>query len=99
MKYRRITYDIEAIQFTGDNFEAVAKWAGVFAKNCVGDPRLGRVLVNTPDGTMVANGGDWLLMGADGEVSVCETDFFEACYEPIIEPSRVLLPGLGARMN
>lgn len=40
----------------------------------------------TPGGTMIANPGDWVIMGVSNEFYTCKPDIFEATYE-LVETS------------
>jgi hypothetical protein len=42
--------------------------------------------VDTPEGTMSGNAGDWLIIGVKGEIYPCKPDVFEASYERIYFP-------------
>ena len=41
--------------------------------------------VNTLEGVMVADEGDWIIRGVKGELYPCKPDIFEATYEPVEE--------------
>ena len=38
--------------------------------------------IRTPEGTMIAGPGDWIICGVQGELYPCKPDTFEASYEP-----------------
>lgn len=42
--------------------------------------------VNTLEGTMRADYGDWIIRGVRGEFYPCKPDIFELTYEPEAEP-------------
>lgn len=42
-----------------------------------------RVEIHTLEGVMVANVGDWIITGINGEQYPCKPDIFEATYEPL----------------
>lgn len=42
-----------------------------------------RFLIETLEGTMIADPGDWIIRGVKGEVYPCKPDIFEATYEPV----------------
>lgn len=44
------------------------------------------VKIETLEGVMTANPGDWIITGVKGERYPCKPDIFEATYEPIEEP-------------
>ena len=39
--------------------------------------------IETLEGTMRANAGDWIIRGVKGELYPCKPDIFEATYEPV----------------
>lgn len=44
---------------------------------------LERTVIQTLEGTMVGNPGDWLITGVKGEQYPCRDDIFQATYENI----------------
>ena len=46
-----------------------------------------RITVDTLEGQMVGNPGDWLITGVAGEKYPCRDDIFRATYEPVDEES------------
>ena len=40
-------------------------------------------LIDTLEGTMRADIGDWIIRGAQGEFYPCKPDIFDATYEPV----------------
>ena len=83
MRYRKKPVVIEAVQFTGSNFEELGRFAGkcVFWLNdeCIGV----RTLEDGPNGEAkhVVNKGDWIIKGIKGEFYACKPDIFDATYE------------------
>lgn len=43
------------------------------------------LMIPTPEGTMRASIGDWIIQGVKGEVYPCKPDIFEATYTPETE--------------
>ena len=41
--------------------------------------------IETLEGTMHANVGDWIITGVHGEQYPCKPDIFEKTYEPVID--------------
>jgi len=39
--------------------------------------------IDTLEGTMSANAGDWIIRGVQGEQYPCKPDIFDATYEPV----------------
>lgn len=84
MKYRKIPLVIEAFIWTGGPdqeedpewiVEAIrqkrVRFAGSF------------MTIDTPEGTMVADPGDYIIKGIKGEIYPCKPDIFEASYEVV----------------
>jgi hypothetical protein len=44
-----------------------------------------KVEIQTLEGVMVANPGDWIITGVKGERYPCKPDIFEATYEPVTD--------------
>lgn len=40
--------------------------------------------INTLEGTMKANKGDWIITGVNGEQYPCKPDIFEKTYEAVV---------------
>lgn len=40
------------------------------------------VKIDTLEGMMIANPGDWIITGVQGERYPCKPDIFDATYEP-----------------
>jgi hypothetical protein len=43
------------------------------------------ISIETLEGTMKANKGDWIIKGVNGEIYPCKPDIFEKTYEPAVE--------------
>lgn len=43
------------------------------------------VEINTLEGTMIANPGDWIIRGINDELYPCKPDIFEKTYEKVGE--------------
>lgn len=88
MQYRKRPVVIDAVQWDGDNFDAVLSWAAGFPP--VGDqdlvlrhaPDTREILIPTLEGIMVASAGDWIIRGVAGELYPCKPTIFAATYEP-----------------
>jgi hypothetical protein len=75
MKYRKKPIVIEAEQwFPGKQIEGVRDLNPI---------RLGEI--DTLEGRMHVNPGDWVITGVKGERYPCKPDIFEASYEPVTE--------------
>ncbi len=86
MRYRKIPVVVEAVQWTGLNWDEVAAFAGLPADDeieiarqmSVADHRL---RIRTLEGVMAADPGDWVIRGIKGELYPCKPDIFAATYE------------------
>lgn len=78
-KYRKKPVVIEARQYTRNGLEAeqVAEW-------CNGQQDDDGLSIETKDGVMRANYGDWVIKDVQGEFYPCKPDIFAQTYEPVI---------------
>ena len=67
---------IEAVQWTGDNHQEVAKFIGIPYPLNDGNP-----VIQTLEGDMTASKDDWIIRGVKGELYPCKPDIFEASYQ------------------
>jgi len=51
---------------------------------CKGTPQGQCINIQTLEGTMTANPGDWIIKGVNGEFYPCKPDIFEKIYEPVL---------------
>jgi hypothetical protein len=74
--YRKKPIVIEARRYTrnGMEAEAVAEWCGGHQTNDGCE-------IETAEGTMLADYGDWIICGVAGEFYPCKPDIFDATYE------------------
>lgn len=78
-QYRKRPIVIEAIQNTGGS-KCHLDIAGWMAQDADFGPE-GEVYIETLEGTMRADVGDWIIKGVQGEFYPCKPDIFEATYE------------------
>ncbi len=88
-KYRKKPVVIEAEQFDGTR-EHAHELSVKYASNVWPDTGergeyLGRLVIDTLEGRMYANKGDWIITGIKGERYPVKPDIFEATYEPVEE--------------
>lgn len=91
MKYRKKPVEIDAEQFTTNNeientiMDNICIWVNQ------GQPANSRhawhngtdIFIQTLEGVMTANVGDWIIKGVKGEFYPCKPDIFEATYEKV----------------
>lgn len=92
MKYRKKPVVIEAIRLTTDNFDIVCDFMGgtlvpkhnpdfgIDENGNTNDPYLG-MYIETLEGKMLANYGDYIIKGVNGEFYPCKPDIFEKTYD------------------
>lgn len=93
MKFRKKPVVIEAFQYDGDFVDKygiyyIPHWAikahrggGLFFKETETNPM--ELFVKTLEGDMLANVGDYIIKGINGELYPCKPDIFEKTYEPV----------------
>ena len=83
MKFRKKPVCIEAIQYLGHNHNLVRLFVGNDVPlHQLGDNVLG---IQTLEGVMSAQVGDWIIRGIKGEYYPCKPDIFEATYDLVAE--------------
>lgn len=78
-RWRKKPVVIEAVRVTKENQLDVAAWCGALCK-------YNEVLeIETLEGVMTGQMGDWIIRGIANEFYPCKSDIFEATYEPEVE--------------
>jgi hypothetical protein len=87
-KYRKKPVVIEAFVWTGDEKQtedpAWINVPGVATFENSGTPEV-KLKIQTLEGVMTANRGDYIIRGIKGEVYPCKPDIFNASYELVLE--------------
>ena len=81
MKYRKKPVVIEAICWNGANVDEVLGF--IFCKASAYRKADNVIAIETLEGAMCANKGDWIIKGVKGEFYPCKPDIFAATYEPV----------------
>ena len=87
-RYRKKPIVIEAWQFVdGVNAGAAPAWllSALITGRIVANATERCLNVQTLEGTMRADVGDWIINGVKGEIYPCKPDIFDATYEPVPE--------------
>lgn len=84
-KFRAKPVVIEAMQFTEEYKDRVFHWITCNKAARFNDNEEPYIAIQTLEGTMVANLGDWIIKGTRGEFYPCKPDVFERKYEPYVE--------------
>lgn len=80
MKFRKKPVVIDAIQWTGDNWDEIAEFSPYGIKHNF----LARSLeIDTLEGKMTAECEDWIIKGVQGEIYPCKPDIFLKTYEAV----------------
>ena len=86
-KYRKKPVVIEAVRFRQDNVTEVIEWIALDgahqATRNTSDVTDDALYIETLEGTMRADLGDWIIKGIKGEFYPCKPDIFDATYEPV----------------
>lgn len=83
MKYKKKPVTIDAYQLSSE--APLPEWMEcAFTAGRI--DRVGnRFVVDTLEGTMVADADDYIIMGVEGELYPCKPSIFEATYEKVEE--------------
>lgn len=93
-KYRKKPVVVEAIQWTGSNLEEIRNFVGsnlieeyveFFDIKRTLNKMLVDIAIDTLEGTMRVDYGDYIIKGVQGEFYPCKPDIFEQTYEEVIE--------------
>lgn len=79
-KYVKKPLEVEALQWTG-NEEEMAEFLGVMFVLVDLDQKL---IVDTLEGTMKGNLGDYIIRGVRGEYYPCAQSIFEETYDEVV---------------
>lgn len=87
MKFRKKPVVVEAVKWTGKNrFEMIQFCHDLVIREefAFGDlsPR-SRIYIETLEGQMAAEVGDWIVKGVEGEFYPCKPAIFVKTYEPV----------------
>ena len=80
MKYRKKPVVIEAIRFIGSNYEEVREF--ISQNTLCSDSS---IVIPTLEGDMVAQKGDYIIKGVQGEFYPCKPEIFKETYEKVEE--------------
>lgn len=85
MRYKKKPVVIEAVQFF-ETAESITEISDLAGKNIIinyNDPKNPYLKIETLEGTMKANVGDYIIKGVRGELYPCKKDIFEETYEKV----------------
>lgn len=93
-KYRNKPVVVEAVRWTGSNLEEIRNFVGSdLIEECVELFDIKRTLkemlvdiaIDTLEGTMRVDYGDYIIKGVNNELYPCKPDIFLATYEEVME--------------
>ena len=84
-KYRKRPVVIEAVQWTGENFEELWRLLESKEGRAVYEESDMSIFLETLEGTMKAQVGDYIIKGVQGEIYPCKPDIFKSTYEQVEE--------------
>lgn len=82
MRYRKKPVIVDAWKFNGEGFHDWPQWLRQkgFSIRRIAENRLD---IETLEGMMFCNIGDFIILGVQGEIYPCKPDIFEATYEAV----------------
>lgn len=82
-QFRKKPVVVEAEQFTNESKDRVLRWITRNRWPDFGETGEPVLKIQTLEGVMTANLGDWIIKGVKGEFYPCKPDIFEATYDLI----------------
>lgn len=83
-KYRTRVCEIEAVEFTHNNFDDIKEFTNNIAVNFkVNEDGKSQFDIPTMEGVMIATEGDYIIKGTEGEFYPCKPTVFIKKYETI----------------
>lgn len=82
-KYIKKPVVIEAVQYTGLNVREVCDFVNFAIREYLPGSKDSYIMIQTLEGDMKANRGDYIIKGVNGEFYSCKPDIFEKTYEKI----------------
>lgn len=91
MRFKKVAVEVDAMQFTSNNedtnasMDAIINW--INEGKGKGDRHAWHngtdIFIETLEGTMTAEVGDWIIKGVFGEFYPCKDTIFQATYEKV----------------
>lgn len=83
MKYRKKPVEIRAFRLGFDDIPVWVQESGTFSLHTTNKLLMTHASIETLEGVMRAELGDWIIEGVQGELYPCKHDIFEATYEKV----------------
>lgn len=81
--FRKKPVVIEARQLSADNLESIETWCNGAIKGIMLSREERIIHIQTLEGEMTANIGDWVIKGVKGEFYPCKPDIFAVTYDDV----------------
>ena len=81
-RYRKKPVEVSAFEYVGDNFEALKTWTDDHVQL---NPCTAETYIDTLEGPMIFNPGDYIIRGVHGEYYPCKPDIFTETYERVTD--------------
>jgi hypothetical protein len=82
-QFRKKPVEIEAIRWIGSNTVEISQFTGIPLNDISAAPFKALLKIKTLEGVMLADKGDWIIKGVEGEFYPCKPSVFAATYEPV----------------
>ena len=89
-KFRKKPVVIEAVQWTGKNFDEISKFTGDWHGHKLAHEdaeeaahKSGNMFISTLEGVMTASKNDWIIKGVNGEFYPIKEDIFLLTYDKV----------------
>lgn len=88
--YRKLPVEVEAVHYVDGGFDEYPDWLkNAFSEHTVvfrfSSYSAGKKLeIRTLEGNMIADDGDYIIKGVDGELYPCKPGIFEKTYEEVV---------------
>lgn len=83
MRYVKRPVEVEAIEWTGENFEEIKEFCKPRLAFINSGPYNTDLIIETLEGDHHAQIGDFIIKGIKGECYPCKPDIFAATYEAV----------------
>lgn len=85
-RFRKKPVEVEAVRVDAEDYDGmceIVRWCGGRAVGAEDDNGQHVIAIDTLEGTMFADPGDWIIKGIKGEFYPCKPDIFDATYERV----------------
>jgi hypothetical protein len=104
MRVRKKPVEVDAIRYLGE-WPPIMEWLDQLAGGqavipfgtkplITRDPSDGTLKIETLEGVMTAQSGDWIICGVTGELYPCKAGIFDQTYEPVDRCGASSHPGM-----